>query len=147
MIDRRSFLTRIGLGTFLASIAASTVGTLRYLFPQVFYEPAARVKIGKVEEFQPGSTRYLSDVRVFVRRERDGISAISAVCPHLGCVISKTEDGFACPCHGSVFADNGDVITGPSPRGLSWLKIGIGADGRLVLDRSRTVPKGQKFIT
>ena len=147
MIDRRSFVTRIGLGTFLGSIIASTVGTLRYLFPQVFYEPAARVKIGKVEEFQPGSTRYLPDVRVFVRRERDGIAAISAVCPHLGCVIHQTADGFSCPCHGSVFTGDGDVIAGPSPRGLSWLKIAVSADGRLVLDRSRPVPKGNKFST
>lgn len=145
MIDRRTFLTRVGASTFIGSLVASAVGTIRYLFPQVFYEPRSIVKLGKPDDLLPGTVRYLAESYVFVERSQDGVSAISGVCPHLGCVVQKTQAGFACPCHGSKFNDDGDVVAGPSPRGLSWLKVSLSVDGRLIVDRSRTVPKGEKF--
>jgi len=145
MIDRRVFLTRVGASTFIGSLVASVIGTVRYLFPQVFYEPRSIVKLGKPDELLPGTVHFLAEYQVFVEREKDGVSAISGVCPHLGCVVQKTGGGFACPCHGSQFNDKGDVIAGPAPRGLAWLKVGLSVDGRLIVDRSQTVPQGQKF--
>jgi menaquinol-cytochrome c reductase iron-sulfur subunit len=64
------------------------------------------------------------------RTSADKVEVFSAVCPHLGCGVGWEGKQFGCPCHNSKFAVNGDVVTGPSKRGLDALPIQI-KDGRL----------------
>ena len=65
---------------------------------------------------------------VFVaRQEKNGqptVTAFTAACPHLGCAVEfdTAERHFACPCHESAFAMNGDKLFGPSLRGLDPLE-------------------------
>ncbi|RYG46631.1 MAG: FAD-dependent oxidoreductase [Chitinophagaceae bacterium] len=50
-------------------------------------------------------------------RDADGnLGVYSAVCPHLGCIVqwNKDEKSFDCPCHGSRFDTNRDVLNGPA---------------------------------
>jgi menaquinol-cytochrome c reductase iron-sulfur subunit len=58
----------------------------------------------------------------------------SSVCPHLGCQVEwvGNEKHFYCPCHGSVFAEDGSVVQGPSPRGLDYLDSKV-EQGRLLV--------------
>ena len=62
---------------------------------------------------------------VWLRRRPDGkVTALSAVCPHLGCSIGfdDAKGVYACPCHASAFAlEDGARIFGPSPRGMDPL--------------------------
>jgi glycine/D-amino acid oxidase-like deaminating enzyme/nitrite reductase/ring-hydroxylating ferredoxin subunit len=56
-------------------------------------------------------------VKVAVSRDRDGtVSEMSAVCPHLGCIVSwnSSEERWNCPCHGSQFDCRGRVLAGPA---------------------------------
>ncbi len=58
---------------------------------------------------------------VAVYKRADGtVVERSAICPHLGCVVhwNTLEKSWDCPCHGSRFAAEGAVITGPSRVGL-----------------------------
>lgn len=67
------------------------------------------------------------------RTAADRFDARSAVCPHLGCAVGydAARDNFLCPCHDSRFALAGDVLSGPSERGLDPLPIEVAADGHL----------------
>lgn len=43
---------------------------------------------------------------------------VVGVCTHLGCVPGRTENGWLCPCHGSVYDNSGRIIQGPAPANL-----------------------------
>ena len=60
--------------------------------------------------------------KVAVHRDDEGrLHRLSAVCPHLGCVVhwNGLERTWDCPCHGSRFDATGRVVNGPANRGLS----------------------------
>ena len=65
---------------------------------------------------------------------RDSVDApprcFSATCPHLGCAVEyKPQQGeFRCPCHTSAFAQDGSVISGPSPRPLDTMEVEVRGD-------------------
>ena len=54
------------------------------------------------------------------RDEAGELHAVSAVCPHMGCILrwNDTDPGWDCPCHGSRFAVDGRVIDGPAVEDL-----------------------------
>jgi glycine/D-amino acid oxidase-like deaminating enzyme/nitrite reductase/ring-hydroxylating ferredoxin subunit len=56
-----------------------------------------------------------------VYRANDGrFHECSAVCTHLGCVVqwNDVESSWDCPCHGSRFSPDGEVLNGPAARPL-----------------------------
>jgi glycine/D-amino acid oxidase-like deaminating enzyme/nitrite reductase/ring-hydroxylating ferredoxin subunit len=54
------------------------------------------------------------------RDDAGELHAVSARCTHLGCIVSfnAAERSWDCPCHGSRFALDGDVLQGPAVRPL-----------------------------
>jgi Rieske Fe-S protein len=48
--------------------------------------------------------------------ENGRVHKMSAVCPHLGCIVdwNTTEKTWDCPCHGSRFDALGKVFQGPA---------------------------------
>jgi glycine/D-amino acid oxidase-like deaminating enzyme/nitrite reductase/ring-hydroxylating ferredoxin subunit len=62
--------------------------------------------------------------KVAVYRSPEGkLCEMSAVCPHLACVVqwNATEKTWDCPCHGSRFGPEGDVRNGPANSDLEKL--------------------------
>jgi glycine/D-amino acid oxidase-like deaminating enzyme/nitrite reductase/ring-hydroxylating ferredoxin subunit len=58
------------------------------------------------------------------RDEQGGLHTMSAVCPHLGCIVAwnGAEKTWDCPCHGSRFAAEGQVLNGPANTDLKILR-------------------------
>lgn len=61
----------------------------------------------------------------YVRRKGEGVTALAAVCSHLGCNVRFDEEKkeFICPCHAGVYDFNGNNISGPPPRPLTALPV------------------------
>jgi Rieske Fe-S protein len=55
------------------------------------------------------------------RDESGTLHQMSAVCPHLGCIVdwNPVEASWDCPCHGSRFTPLGEVMNGPALAGLT----------------------------
>lgn len=78
----------------------------------------------------------LPEERCAVVRRGESFLALDLTCTHLGCTVTATARGFACPCHGSRFGADGTVLTGPAARPLARLALERG-EGRIHVSRSR----------
>jgi menaquinol-cytochrome c reductase iron-sulfur subunit len=69
-----------------------------------------------------------------VKQPQGDISVFSPICTHLGCGYrwDETERKFLCPCHGSSYDVNGQVLGGPAPRPLDILPSKV-EGGRLLV--------------
>ncbi len=144
--DRRAFLAKLGHTTLLLGAGAMGLISLDFLSPNVLLEPPSEVKIGRPEDFAPGSVTLLAKQKVFIVRTTEGsIHALSSVCTHLGCITGyrASERVIVCPCHGSKFNPaNGSVVGGPAPQSLPSLELHLAHDGFLWVNRAVTVEPG-----
>jgi len=145
-VSRRDFLGLASIGALILSSLTVLAGIFRMTKADVYYEESRKFKVGKPEEFLLGTVKKLDDKRVFIFADNDGFHAVSSVCTHLGCIVHADEGGFQCPCHGSKFNKNGKVVSGPAPRNLPWLEVSRHVDGNLVVDASREIEAGTKFM-
>ena len=79
-----------------------------------------------MEDLLPGEAKIIvkDNHKIAVHRSHDGvITATSAICTHLGCVVhfNNAEETWDCPCHGSRFNTSGEVIEGPALKPLKKL--------------------------
>ena len=146
-VSRRGFF-QLSLGWLAGSFAifASAAGAVRFLVPNVLFEPSQLFKAGKPDDFPDGSVTFLEDERVFLVRQGNTYRCLSAVCTHLGCTVNRADKGYHCPCHGSVFDDQGNVKSGPAPRALSWFEVSLSKDNRLLVDKSRFVAADKYLV-
>ena len=143
-LSRRNLLT-LGLcwAAFLGSAAAMTGATVRFLFPNVTFQPPQQFKVGFPSAFGIGvNESFKAENGVWICRNNEQIYAIISVCTHLGCTPNwlAGENKFKCPCHGSGFYMTGINFEGPAPRPLERAAIRIDDDGQLLVD------KNQKFL-
>ena len=63
----------------------------------------------------------------------DKTTVFSSHCSHLGCKIDKMESGkLVCPCHGSEYDLQGQVIKGPAYKNLTMLDSSVSEDGKSI---------------
>ena len=77
----------------------------------------------KIEELGPGEGDIVSSKGQKVAGYRDDEGALHAVstrCTHLGCQVAwnAAERSWDCPCHGSRFTPDGDILNGPATKPL-----------------------------
>lgn len=138
---RRKLLRWMGKGSVFAAFVAQIGAAARAFFPNVLYEPPTTFKLKRPDLYPQGYT-FDAEHRLFVARSAAKFHVISAVCTHLGCTVQWRGNEFDCPCHGSRFDVNGNVLSGPAPRPLPWFEVALSPDGLLEIDSSSTVPEG-----
>jgi cytochrome b6-f complex iron-sulfur subunit len=147
-LNRRQFFIKLGATSLAVAGAGACVFAMQYLSPSVLYEPSPVVNAGKPEHYPIDSVTLDPRYGIFVVRLPEGFYAMSAICTHLGCLsVWKPEAGvIGCPCHGSSFQRDGKVIAGPAPRPLPWLKMWMGDEGSLMVDRAIVVPAESEYV-
>ncbi len=145
--NRRNFLSKMGHIALILGAGGLGVLSLDFLSPNLLLEPPSRVKVGRPEEFSPGSVTLLSKHKVFIVRSDNGpFIALSAVCTHLGCMTGYRSSSriIACPCHGSTFnSHDGSVIDGPAPSALPSLELTLSEQGYLWVNRTQIIEPGR----
>ncbi|HUM38238.1 MAG TPA: ubiquinol-cytochrome c reductase iron-sulfur subunit [Nitrospira sp.] len=107
------------------------------------------VDVGPVDELSSGHPKQLDHVTTVrdgwlattahkavwaVKQAQGDIKVFSPICTHLGCGYrwDETDKKFLCPCHGSAYDVNGQVVGGPAPRPLDVLPSKV-EGGRLLV--------------
>jgi len=141
-VTRRSTLKWMALAWigFGAASAAGLTAAMRFMFPNVLFEPPTRFKAGSPSSYGLGvDERWKEKYGVWIVRNSDSIYALVAVCTHLGCTPNwlPAQQKFKCPCHGSGYYVSGINFEGPTPRPLERAEIEISPDdGQIVVDKA-----------
>ena len=142
-LDRRSFIkwSLVGWSAFAAAVAGYGSLVMRFMFPNVLFEPVQTFRAGFPDDYEPNtvSERFKDQHGVWLVRDDEKIYALSSVCTHLGCTPNwlAADNKFKCPCHGSGFYRTGINFEGPAPRPLERFKIALSDDGELIVDKTR----------
>jgi len=153
---RRRFLARLGVaaGALIATLAGLPV--ISYILLPVSRKMQRQwVSVGHTDRFAVGDTVLVSfknpsarpwagvtgKTGAWVRRvgESDFIAFVLN-CSHLGCPVSweASPKLFICPCHGSVYYEDGTVAAGPAPYSLQRFRVRV-RGGQVELE-SRPIP-------
>jgi Rieske Fe-S protein len=130
-LSRRDFLKLVRSALLTASGVIGLAGLLRYLSFQSEPPKPTDYDLGPASDFESSPRTVLAQVPAVLLHTEAGFTALSLVCPHLGCTVESQADGFACPCHGSRFGEQGQLLRGPADKGLTPLRVEKTPDGHL----------------
>jgi glycine/D-amino acid oxidase-like deaminating enzyme/nitrite reductase/ring-hydroxylating ferredoxin subunit len=88
----------------------------------------AKEKITDLSELAKGEAKlvkYEGESIALYKDENGKLFGINPVCPHAKCVVgwNSAEKSWDCPCHGSRFSYDGELLTGPSKRDLEKVDL------------------------
>ena len=146
-ISRRDFVNFTWLATGAIVLTESMFVGLRFLSPRpVEGEFGGSFNLGKAGEYPSGSVTPVEAGRFYLVRLKDGgFLAVYRRCTHLGCAVpyDPAAGQFVCPCHGSEFTTEGDVLNAPAPRPLDLFELSINEEGEIVVDTSTPIERDQ----
>jgi cytochrome b6-f complex iron-sulfur subunit len=142
-VPRRDVLGLAALGSMAAALGFALLGMLRLPKAAVLASPSRKFAVTVPEHLPLGEAWVPPGRNVALVRDAEGVFAISLVCTHLGCIVRSTAQGFECPCHGSLFTRDGEVLKGPAPKALPWYQV-TGSDGTYTVDEGVEVAAGTR---
>lgn len=143
-ISRRRFLEWAWIAAGGALCAPLGYITYQYISPSVAEGQFGGVfAVGAVDDFPPNSVTEFPDGRFYLVRLADGgFVALYRKCTHLGCSVPWVQhaEKFICPCHGSEFEQDGQVLNPPAPRPLDRFPVTLEA-GIVKVDTGNTISR------
>ena len=134
-MERREFLSWVGTGAIASflpvAIAAcgsnpdsgtSSTGTTEPTTTANASVDDGRVNMGKAADLNDNGFLYSKADNIIVVRNEDGsLSALNPKCTHQQCPVEWDAEAanLSCPCHGSVFATDGSVLSAPATTPLA----------------------------
>jgi Rieske Fe-S protein len=95
------------------------------------------------------------EATVLIGRDAGGLYALSSFCTHQCCDLDQCfhgirygtllPNGIQCNCHGSVFAFDGTVISGPAALPLAPYLLTLAGDGNLYVDTTQVVARTKRI--
>ncbi len=130
-----------GWAAFATAGGVGTLALVRFLFPNVSFEPP------QVFQTKPPGTFAAETVdetwkesnSVWIVNTGGRIIALSTECTHLGCTPNwlSGDAKFKCPCHGSGYYINGVNFEGPTPRPLERFRVALDpVTGNVIVDKT-----------
>ncbi|OFZ56566.1 MAG: hypothetical protein A2428_10660 [Bdellovibrionales bacterium RIFOXYC1_FULL_54_43] len=94
----------------------------------LFRDRISPPEVTSLEDIPAGEGRIakVNEERLAVFRDARGeLHAVSPACTHLGCHVrfNEAEESWDCPCHGSRFGINGEVLHGPAVSALRTVDV------------------------
>lgn len=146
-MTRRHFCQATGVAACAVAAAGAAVMSADLLRPRALFEPPTRFSAGPPEAIDVGQVITNETYHAYVLHTPDGFRALSSVCTHLGCV-TRYQPGkhlIACPCHGSRFGLDGEVLAGPARRPLPCFAMTLSTRGEIEVDTAVVVTPGTIF--
>lgn len=147
-LTRKNFFWKLSGSSLGLAVTGSIAHTLQFLTPKVLFEPPTRFRVGLPEAYPQGTVITLPEHQLFIVRAKEGnFHAMSSICSHLGCITNyrKADGLILCPCHGSTFDTEGNVLDGPAPRPLARWHMEQNDSGQLIVDLSEQVDQDKKL--
>jgi len=144
------FSRRRTIVTLLVLSAATLFSSLGRMVMSFILPPKQVNSFGGIVEVGPlthlpaagSSPKQIPHGHFWLTHTDNGIAALHSSCTHLECLFSWDPEQhlFICPCHGSTFNIEGQVMKGPAQRDLDRFPIRlVTADGILLRDSDKGV--------
>ena len=141
---RRGLIAFFGWGTIALVSLQAVVAFLFYFWPRKTSTFGSVVSAGSPNDYKVGDVKYFVQGKFYLSRLQEGFIALYQKCPHVGCTVPWRPEFqlqghtglFRCPCHGSTYLPNGQIIFGPAPRPMDYMRI-TNQGGTLMVDTGK----------
>ena len=136
-------------GSLLAMLAGGGAAFLAFYTPKKTSPFGGIIKVpGAVSDYPVGTVFRVREGKFYLSHVPEGLLALYWKCKHLGCTVPWKPDEefqghqgvFHCPCHGSVYLQNGQNVAGPAPAPLDLMAITI-SGGVISVNTGKITPR------
>ena len=135
LVGLAGVVTACGAGSSSSTQGASTAASSAAASGGASSAAAANALAATSDIPVGGGTIFTGPKVVVTQPTANEFKAFSAVCTHMGCIVSQVSNGtIDCPCHGSQYSiTTGAVVGGPAPMPLPAEQIKV-SGGSIFLD-------------
>lgn len=95
---------------------------------EFFSKRFSQQQLDELADLAPGDARVVkfegASIALY-KDENSKLHAVDPICPHAKCAVgwNRAEKSWDCPCHGSRFTPDGQLLTGPARKGLEPIDL------------------------